>query len=125
MGFVRTIIRDINAVQKHDPATRSKLEAILAHTPLHAIIAHRFIHPLYNTGMRIVPRLSRAIVAATGAAGWNVLQNNHRIAGQAVDHVHVHIIPRQEGDGLGYRWPAGKLDEAEARQLREQITGGL
>lgn len=75
--------------------------------------------------MAVVPRLSRAIVAATGAAGWNVLQNNHRVAGQAVNHVHVHIIPRSEGDGLGYRWPAGKLDEQEAKALREAIAAAV
>lgn len=57
MGLYQTILRDINAVQRHDPATGSKVEAILAHTPLHAIMAHRFIHPLYNLGLRIIPRL--------------------------------------------------------------------
>lgn len=75
--------------------------------------------------VRVVPRLSRAIVETTGAAGWNVLQNNGGVAGQAVDHVHFHIIPRDEGDGLGFRWPAGKLEDEAARQLREQITAKL
>jgi histidine triad (HIT) family protein len=69
----------------------------------------------------IVPRLSRALVAATGCAGWNVLQNNGKIAGQAVDHLHFHLIPRREGDGLGYRWPAGKLDAEEAKALLGEI----
>ncbi|MEX0742600.1 MAG: HIT family protein, partial [Phycisphaeraceae bacterium] len=75
--------------------------------------------------MAVIPKLSRAILKTTQADGWNVLQNNHRVAGQAVDHVHLHIIPRVEGDGLGYRWPAGKLDDAAAKQLREQITESL
>ncbi len=73
----------------------------------------------------VLPRLSRAVVAATAAAGWNVLQNNGRIAGQAVGHVHFHIIPRREGDGLGYRWPAGKLEASEAQRLLAAITGKL
>lgn len=75
--------------------------------------------------MAVVPRLSRAIVAATGARAWNVLQNNGKIAGQAVDHVHIHIIPRREDDGLGYRWPAGKLDADAAKQLVAAITAKL
>ena len=72
-----------------------------------------------------IPRLSRAIAKATGAKSWNVLQNNGKTSGQAVDHVHFHIIPRVEGDGLGFRWPAGKLDAAAAKDLVAAITATL
>jgi histidine triad (HIT) family protein len=71
--------------------------------------------------MAVIPRLSRAVMAAVGATAWNVLQNNGKLAGQAVGHVHFHLIPRQAGDSLGYRWPAGELDKAEAPKLVEQI----
>jgi histidine triad (HIT) family protein len=74
---------------------------------------------------RLIPRLSRAVIAATGAPGWNVLQNNGPFSGQAVPHVHFHIIPRREGDGLGFRWPAGKLDKDVAQRLARQITQGM
>ena len=73
----------------------------------------------------VLPKLSRAVADVTGVAGWNVLQNNGAIAGQAVDHVHFHIIPRREGDGLGYRWPAGSLDQETAQRLVEQIIAKL
>ena len=48
--------------------------------------------------------IARRILAVTGAPGYNILQNNGRVAGQEVPHVHFHIIPRRAGDGLGYRW---------------------
>ena len=70
-------------------------------------------------------RVSAALRAATGIAGWNVLQNNGELAGQAVMHVHFHLIPRGVGDGLGYRWPAGKLTDADAAQLRQAIGAHL
>jgi histidine triad (HIT) family protein len=54
----------------------------------------------------VLPRLAAAVVEATGAAGYNILNNNGKIAGQAVGHLHFHIIPRAAGDPLGYRWPA-------------------
>lgn len=72
-----------------------------------------------------LPRLGRALVAATGIPAWNVLQNNGTTAGQVVPHVHFHLIPRTPNDNLGYRWPAGKLDPSEAKQLVDAIRKGL
>lgn len=70
---------------------------------------------------RLLPKLGPAVADAVGAAGWNVLQNNGKVAGQVVMHVHFHIIPRNENDGLGYRWPAGELDHSKAPKLLEAI----
>lgn len=74
---------------------------------------------------RVLPRLARAVLAATGATAYNVLQNNGAAAHQAVDHVHFHIIPKQGGRGLGIDWPAGRLGEDRARELVGKIAGAL
>jgi histidine triad (HIT) family protein len=64
---------------------------------------------------RVLPRISRAVLAATGATAFNVLQNNGPLAHQAVFHVHFHIIPKlDDATGLGIEWPAGKLDAGAA-----------
>ena len=79
---------------------------------------------------RIIPGLCKAIMQATGAVSWNLLQNNGGAAGQVVGHVHLHIIPRPAGDsrdepvkgnGLPFRWPAGEVDHAEAGKLTKAI----
>jgi len=70
---------------------------------------------------RHVPALARAVREAMGADGLNVLQNNGRVAGQAVGHVHVHFIPRVPDDGLGYRWPAGESDPETLKRQAEAI----
>lgn len=63
---------------------------------------------------RVLPRICRAVLAATGATAYNVLQNNGALAHQAVMHVHYHIIPRYEdGSGLGIVWNAGSLDDGQ------------
>jgi histidine triad (HIT) family protein len=60
---------------------------------------------------RVLPRIARAVLAATGATAFNILQNNGAAAHQAIFHVHFHIIPKHaDGSGLGIGWPAGKLD---------------
>ena len=74
---------------------------------------------------RVLPRLCRAVVEATGATAYNVLQNNGAAAHQAVMHVHFHIIPKVGSAGLGVGWPAGHLDDAEAADLVEKITAAL
>jgi serine O-acetyltransferase len=51
-----TVIHDIKAVRRNDPASKSIIEVLLCHTPLHAIIAHRIIHPLYKIHIPILPR---------------------------------------------------------------------
>jgi histidine triad (HIT) family protein len=64
---------------------------------------------------RVLPRISRAVLAATGATAFNVLQNNGALAHQAVLHVHFHIIPKlDDNSGLGIGWPAGKLEDGAA-----------
>ncbi len=45
-----------------------------------------------------VARVSQAAVTAAGADGFNLLINHGKSAGQEVPHLHVHIIPRTEGE---------------------------
>ena len=60
-------------------------------------------------------RLGAAVMKATGATGFNVMQNNGLSAGQTMFHVHWHIIPRFDGDGLG-AWEQGNYPDAAAMQ---------
>ena len=74
---------------------------------------------------RHLPALVAAVQAATGCQGVNVLQNNGRIAGQLVMHVHFHIIPRKDGDGFRYSWPAGKYPPGRAEEVAQAIRAHL
>ena len=68
--------------------------------------------------MRILPELGKAAMAVAQAPGFNILLNNGSVAGQVVQHVHIHLIPRRPDDGLGYRWPAGQYAEGEAERIQ-------
>jgi histidine triad (HIT) family protein len=64
---------------------------------------------------RVLPRIARAVMAATGTRAYNLLQNNGADAHQAVFHVHFHIIPKHsDGTGLGIGWKAGQLADGAA-----------
>ena len=75
---------------------------------------------------RVLPRIARAVMAATGTTAYNILQNNGAAAHQAVFHVHFHIIPKPgDGGGLGIGWPAGKLDSAAGAALAAKIAAAI
>jgi histidine triad (HIT) family protein len=74
---------------------------------------------------RVLPRLCGAVMKATGATAYNVLQNNGAEAHQAVMHVHFHIIPKFASEGLGLNWNPGKLDQQRASELIAKITEAI
>ena len=74
---------------------------------------------------RVLPRLCRAVMQATGAEAYNVLQNNGSAAHQAVFHVHFHIIPKFADTGLGMTWHGRSLDDANADRLVKQMRASL
>ncbi len=74
---------------------------------------------------RVLPRICRAVMKATGATEYNVLENNGPGAHQAVAHVHFHVIPRLGAQGLGVGWKAGRLDQTAGAALAKAIAAGL
>jgi histidine triad (HIT) family protein len=74
---------------------------------------------------RVLRKVAGAAKAAAGAEGFNILNNAGRVAGQAVEHVHFHIIPRTTGDGRGYRWLTLDFPQAEIAALAKDIAGRM
>ena len=55
--------------------------------------------------------------------GLNLVQNNGETAGQTVNHFHLHMIPRYEGDGQKIGWVPNKVTQEELEAIRQEITG--
>ena len=97
--------------------------AFLDHRPLfpgHCLLIPRTHHPALTdlpaaeTGplFEVARLLCAAVQEAVGAHGTFVAINNR--VSQSVPHLHVHIVPRREKDGLkGFFWPRVKYQNNE------------
>lgn len=101
----------------------------LGHTLVIPRERRAFLHELSDEAGaaigRALPRIARAVMAATGAENYNVLQNNGAPAHQAVYHVHFHVIPKLDGEGLGVGWKPRALEAATAERLLERMRASL
>jgi histidine triad (HIT) family protein len=70
-------------------------------------------------------KIAGAVALAVGADGYNVLCNNGRAAGQVVDHLHFHIVPRKTGDGVFAQWPSYKYRPGQVEIIAEKIRKHL
>lgn len=68
---------------------------------------------LAGSMLALVPSLGKAMMQATKAEGFNVGVNTGRVAGQLVDHVHLHIMPRHATDGYEL-WHGNAYESNEA-----------
>lgn len=74
--------------------------------------------------MAVVQKLAPQIKDAVGADGVLIQQFNGAAAGQTVFHLHVHIIPRKEGEAL--KPHAGKMaDQGALAATAEKIRKTL
>ena len=72
-----------------------------------------------------VQRVARAVRAALQPDGIVITQFNGAPAGQTVFHLHVHIIPRWDGQALGRHGAGGMADMDELKALAAQIAAKI
>jgi len=72
-----------------------------------------------------IPKIARAVLAASGAKACHVLANNGEEAMQSVHHLHYHIVPRASGDGIRIPWNTRDLDKTAGAGLAQAIQAAL
>ncbi len=74
----------------------------------------------------VAQKIAAAQKRALKADGVNIVQSNGRAAGQVVDHIHLHVIPRFDSDGHRWNWKTQKYaDDSEMRELGNSISAEL
>jgi histidine triad (HIT) family protein len=67
-------------------------------------------------------KIASAVVSGLECEGYNVLCNNGAAAGQEVNHVHFHVIPRKSGDAVFTQWPVKHYADGQAEIVLNKIT---
>ena len=75
--------------------------------------------------MRVARRVAIAVQAAFAPAGVTVLQANRPAGWQTVPHLHLHVLPRHDGDGVGLEWPAKRPPFDRLVALSERTRAAL
>lgn len=69
--------------------------------------------------------VARALRDELKCDGINIVQNNGEAAGQTVDHIHMHLVPRYIGDDVNITWVPKNSNPDElsalAKALRKRI----
>ena len=66
-------------------------------------------------------KIARAIRAASGCDGLNVVQSNGAAGQQDVFHFHLHLVPRFHGDDIQISWAGSRLERNELNSMAEEI----
>ncbi len=74
---------------------------------------------------RTAQKVSKAVAKELKPVGINLLQANGEGAGQSVPHFHIHIMPRQTGDGVTLNWNYKPGDKAEIEAIYERLKAAL
>jgi histidine triad (HIT) family protein len=55
------------------------------------------------------------------AEGVNILQNNGRHAGQMIDHIYFHVIPRYTNDNIVLQFPRVQMAEPDLKAMQDKL----
>lgn len=78
--------------------------------------------------MTVAVRVAKALAADARPEGLNLWQSNGEAGGQEVPHVHLHVQPRREGDGILRLYRDGLPvagERAHLDRLAERIASRL
>jgi histidine triad (HIT) family protein len=104
---------------KEDAREVLRADTVIAFFPLKpAILGHTLLVPrvhvqdIWHLDCELAEELARwtldlaeAVRRALKPDGLSVIQSNGAAATQTVMHLHIHIVPRWEGDNIGRIWP--------------------
>lgn len=71
--------------------------------------------------MRAACRIAKAVETAFHPEGITILQANRAAGWQTVPHLHLHVVPRYENDGVELTWPRKEPGLDKLREYAAKI----
>lgn len=72
--------------------------------------------------MRAANRIAKAVQKAFQPDGITILQANKPAGWQTVPHLHLHVLPRYENDGVDLTWPRKEPGIEKLREYAAKIA---
>jgi histidine triad (HIT) family protein len=77
---------------------------------------------ILKKALPLAKKLSNKLIEVLKCDGVNVLQNNNEAAGQAVFHLHIHLIPRYKDEKEHMlSWKPNKFSDEEMKSIAENL----
>lgn len=100
--------------------------AVLGHT---IVVPRKHVPDIWSLDEETATHVARATLRLAGAIreavepeGLNIIQSNGEAATQTVLHLHVHLVPRWDGDAMGPIWPeATDYSESEKDEALKEV----
>lgn len=93
------------------------------------VVPKEHVEDIHGTGemeymWKAIVRVADAVKEAFEPEGINIDQNNGKIAGQEVLHMHFHVTPRYTGDEIDIDYDRSELEEGEevAEEIESEMT---
>ena len=97
---------DVKAILDVNPAARGH---VIVLPKKHASDVFSIPDEDLSKAICVAKKVAAALKEAYKCDGVNILQNNGEAAGQTVFHLHIHVIPRFEGDNISVKWKQGEM----------------
>ena len=130
--FCKIVAGEIPATKVHEDEATVAFMDLSPATRGHLLVVPREhvadLHEASDAQLAAVMVTARGMaekqVRVLGADGVNILQNSGRAAWQTVFHLHVHVVPRYDGDPLRLPWVPEPGDRDEIAAAGEALRGG-
>ena len=73
----------------------------------------------------VAKNLSNTLLRSLGVEGTNIFVANGAAAGQRAQHFMIHIIPRMEGDNVGFELARNDIDDARMEEIRKTLSASI
>lgn len=71
---------------------------------------------------KLAVQIASVMKKTLGLNHMNVMQNNGTVAGQTVEHFHLHLVPRYENDGITIAYKPLELSDEQIEAMRKKIA---